>query len=100
MSSLHIVNKSPLSHSCLDECLSCCQQGDELLLIEDGVLALSSLKPQQLDKLNALGLQPYVLAADVAARGLSTRLLPPFQSCDDTGFVDLCVKHPKSISWF
>ncbi|WP_019530319.1 sulfurtransferase complex subunit TusB [Dasania marina] len=100
MSSLHIINKSPLSHSCLDECLSCCQQGDDILFIEDGVVALCSLKPQQQQQLAALAIQPHVLAADVAARGLVDKLSAAFQSSDDTGFVALCVKHPKSISWF
>ena len=38
---LHIVNKSPLEKNALDSCLTHAQAGSTILLIEDGVYAVT-----------------------------------------------------------
>lgn len=92
---LHIVSRSPFSHDALQRCLSTCAPEDALLLIEDGVLALTQparfLAPAPTAALHALG-------SDLEARGLTT--VPPVQTVDYAGFVELVARFHKTVSWF
>lgn len=92
MSTLHIVNK-PASHTALASCLKVVQSSDTLLLIEDGVYAISQLELPP-------GLTVCVLREDLDARGLSDTDLPAaINPIDYTGFVDLVCSHQRSVSW-
>lgn len=62
LNTLHILNKTP-GHHRYSACLSAMGPDDGLLLIENGVLAVT----QSLD----VGIQYYALAPDLAARGIT-----------------------------
>ncbi|SHE66265.1 tRNA 2-thiouridine synthesizing protein B [Microbulbifer donghaiensis] len=91
--SLHIVSKSPFSSTALSDCLDAFAEGDALLLIEDGVYALSGRMSER------PAVQPvYCLAADAAARGL--QIPDSVTAVDDAGWVALCAEHNPVVSWF
>lgn len=93
MSTLHIVNKSPFRHRCLDDCLRVSGKGDALLLIEDGVFTLQSAAAR-----SALeGMAVFALAPDLEARGI--RGAEGISLLDYEGFVDLAIEHDKSLTW-
>ena len=93
---LHIVNRSPFTHTALQQCLRALGDGDSIILIEDAVLLLSSpaststLPPS--DRL-------YVLQPDCEARGvaLNTEVATP---ADYSRFVELVAQHSQTVSWF
>jgi len=89
--SLHTFNKSPTP-----ERLQLLAAGDALLLLEDAVYAAQQAQPPL--QVPA-GVTLYVLAADLAARGISARIRPDFCSVDHAGFVGLSLAHAKVINW-
>ena len=97
---LHIINKSPLTHSCFSECLKFCKDGSSILFIEDGVYANHSLTAQQHQQLETKKINLYVLEADITARGLKQPINSPFGITDDKGFVELIINHHGSQSWY
>jgi tRNA 2-thiouridine synthesizing protein B len=95
MTVLHIVNKSPSERNALQSCLRVAQDGQSLLLIEDGVLAATGA---------ALGnatqrLKVYALGPDLAARGLAGKAAPGVTLVDYAGFVELVAAHGRNQSW-
>ena len=95
---LHTVNKSPFQNTTLEDCARFIQDGDVLLLIEDGVFAAqvgtihSALLEGLLQRVTI-----YALQADLKARAVSN-LIPGIQSTDYPGFVELVEQH-KIHSW-
>ncbi|WP_323844467.1 sulfurtransferase complex subunit TusB [Microbulbifer magnicolonia] len=90
---LHIVSKSPYSSNALADCIGTFAEGDALLLIEDGVYALSGRMPE------GIAVSPvYCLRADVEARGLTVPA--SIQAIDDGRWVQLCLEHNPIVSWF
>ena len=89
---LHVVSQSPFSHTMLQRCLDLIQAGDQLLLIQDAVIAATTNHwVQQLqDK------EIYVLQEDLAARGLIPKIGIPI---DMTGYVALVVKYNSPLCW-
>jgi tRNA 2-thiouridine synthesizing protein B len=94
---LHLVNKSPYDACSLNTASTIMQDGDQLLLIEDGVYgAVKSGKAA--DLLN--GLKVSVLGPDLAARGISEdKLADGIDVIDYAGFVDLVETNDKVQSW-
>ncbi len=96
---LHTINKSPLNSGCFHSCLRTLSERDAVLLIEDGVYGadehFSTLFGELPDTISI-----YVLEADLAARGLKSRINPSIKTIDDAGFVDLCCHYPKMQSWY
>lgn len=95
---LHLVNKSPHSHTSLENCIRFLSAGDVIVLIEDGIYAAKkgtnkSTYVEQIVKDHAV----YVMRADLHARGV-TDLIDGVQEIDYEGFVDLLVEHP-SQTW-
>ncbi len=88
---LFILNKSPFASKSLDSCLKVAQNGDTLLLIEDGVLAVKS---GELEKAKEREIRVYALRADVEARGVTSSV----PVVDYEGFVDLVEKN-KVVNW-
>jgi len=91
---LHTVNKSPFQNSALEDCLRVAQQGDVILLLEDGVYAASagtarSSLIEQAVKRHSI----YAIEADLKARGLNT-LIKEVRVASYEDFVDLVEKHP------
>lgn len=98
MATLHTVNKSPLSSTALADCLRAASQGDGLLLIEDGVYAVTST--DALQQIQQHGIELWTLIPDLQARGLLPRLPETVEAVDDAGFVALCCRHDKVCSWY
>jgi len=93
MPTLHILNKASPEHDASIDCLRSLQDGDGLLLIEDGVYLT------QHNSLAKRSVAIHALQHDLHMRGLS-----PKQSritiVDDAGFVELCTRYDKTVSWF
>ncbi|WP_431356912.1 sulfurtransferase complex subunit TusB [Litoribrevibacter albus] len=90
---LHLVFSSPYKHSALQDCLKVVQKSDAILLIEDGVFAVSH--PEYSDKLNC---HPcYALESDLESRGINTPNSVAVINYDD--FVELTLQFDKTISW-
>jgi tRNA 2-thiouridine synthesizing protein B len=97
MSMLHLVNKSPYENGNLSTAAGMMTDGDQLLLIEDGVYAAmkNGKGAALLD-----GLKVSVLGADLAARGISQdKLVDGATVVDYAGFVDLVEATDKVQSW-
>ncbi len=95
---LHMVNKSPFQNTALENCLPFLQDGDVLLLLEDGVYAaqVGTEKSAIIEKV--LKTSPvYAINADIKARALKN-LVDGVQLTDYAGFVDL-VEQNKTHSW-
>jgi tRNA 2-thiouridine synthesizing protein B len=97
---LHIVNKSPAQTTSLASCLRLAQDGQTLLLIEDGVyaattgMAAGSGIAAATKRLKVVALQP-----DLEARGVAGRLIEGVSTVDYSGFVDLVAEHSTNQSW-
>lgn len=72
--------------------------GDDVLLLQDGVLAAVGGAPEIACLLNA-SISLYALRADVEARGLSAHILHSVTVIDYTDFVALTVKHRQQVAW-
>jgi len=92
MNHLHTVNSSGQ----LSDCTRFLEDGDALLLIEDGVYSLVS------DELNNLSesVTVYALHDDINARGLEKYAQDRSKTISYTEFIQLCCDHPKVINWF
>ena len=101
MSVLHIVNKSPFERTALDSCLRLAQAGSSILLIEDGVYAaLGNTVHAEKIAGRMKDFSFYVLAPDIAARGLGGNpLIEGLAAVDYEGFVDLVTGHDATQSW-
>jgi len=97
MSMLHLVNKSPYENGNLKTASSIMNDGDVLLLIEDGVYgAVKNGKASAMLDGRAVS----VLGPDMAARGISEdKLADGIDVIDYAGFVDLVEASDKVQSW-
>ncbi|HBZ15128.1 sulfurtransferase complex subunit TusB [Pantoea sp. BRR-3P] len=82
----------------IDSLLLLLQEGDDLLLLQDGVTAALA-GSQMLVKLNATPAMLWVLEEDVVARGLVERISTKVARLDYTGFVALTAKHQQQVAW-
>lgn len=94
---LHTVNKHG---SALLRALAVVSENDAVLLLEDGVYALLETQGKE----NCWSVLPasvrrFVLVDDLAARGISDKMLTGFEKVDWQGFVDLSTEHDKVVSW-
>ncbi|MCB1691785.1 MAG: sulfurtransferase complex subunit TusB [Pseudomonadales bacterium] len=87
------MNKSPFAGSALDNCLAFLAGGDEIVLLEDGVVAAT------LDIIDRCEAPIYAIEADVKARGLSARLRSTVKLIGYDEFVNLCTMHNSIRSW-
>jgi tRNA 2-thiouridine synthesizing protein B len=100
-SMLHLINKSPFERTALDSCLRLAKPGSSILLIEDGVYAaLANATHAKKIAGRMEDFSFYVLAPDVAARGLGDApLIEGLSAVDYEGFVDLVAEHEVTQSW-
>lgn len=97
---LHIVNKSPFERNALDSCLRFGRDGSAVLLIEDGVYAVTRGNIAEPKIKAALGqMKIYALRPDLEARGMQHAVLEGIQLVDYGGFVDLVTGHTAVQSW-
>lgn len=95
---LHTVNQSPFTHNALAQCLAYFEEGDAILLLENGVYAALINHPlaQQLS-----GKTCYVMEADIQARGLIAQdRQVHIQLIDVNRFVELTAHHHLVQSWY
>lgn len=102
MKSLHLISVSPGAGSALADGLRAADNGDTVLLTQDGVLGsvTGAASVALLDTAIARGVFIYALLPDVDARGIAHRLHPACRLVDDNGFVELTERHPRILSWF
>lgn len=95
---LHTINKSPFQSDSVSTCLRFAQNGDPILLIEDGVYAAAS-KGKYADQVKGqMATNPlYALSGDLKARGVSS-LIDGITVIDYEGFVELVEQHQVN-SW-
>jgi len=97
---LHIVNKSATERGSLESCLAMATKGSAVLLIEDAVYAVTKGSTAAAKiQAAAADLRIYVLGPDLAARGMSGRVLDGVNVVDYGGFVDLVAEHNSCQSW-
>jgi tRNA 2-thiouridine synthesizing protein B len=98
---LHIVNKSPFERNALDSCLRFGRHGSAVLLIEDGVYAVTRGNIAEAKIKAALGqMKIYALRPDLEARGMQQdAVIAGVELVDYGGFVDLVTQHSSVQSW-
>ena len=89
---LHLIQKSPFTHSALKDCLNIIEDADIILLMQDGVLAC------QHPLINTIDHKTYALSEDLTARALPTP--NHIQSIDYKNFVEFCTSSTRVISWY
>ncbi|KQN63961.1 sulfurtransferase complex subunit TusB [Erwinia sp. E602] len=94
---LHTLMSSPF-HCDLPALQRLLAAGDDLLLLQDGVLAALA-GSQALESLQLAPISIYVLKDDVEARGLSAQISTSVMQVGYTDFVRLTVKHPQQMTW-
>lgn len=92
MSTLHIVSCSPQSGETLDSLRRLLGKDDGILLTGNGVYIGLQTAP-------GLAVPLYALRQDVMARGLQSQWPASITTVDHGGYVDLCVRHEKSMNW-
>ncbi|WP_034949404.1 sulfurtransferase complex subunit TusB [Erwinia oleae] len=94
---LHTLTHSPFQYD-FNAMLRMLASGDDVLLMQDGVLA--ALKGgQALEFLLAAPISLYVLRDDLIARGLSAQISHKAQAISYNEFVALVVKNPQQMTW-
>lgn len=94
---LHTLLHSP-AHCDLESLLLIAGAGDDLLLLQDGVLAALA-GSHALMRLSESEATLWVLDEDVQARGLAGQISTRVQSVDYTGFVTLTIRHQQQMVW-
>ena len=98
---LHIVNKSPSERNTLEACLRMAKKGSTILLIEDGVYAVTkgSIAESKLKAAMAKDILVYALWPDLEARGMQDTVIDGIKQVDYPGFVDLVADNKNVQSW-
>ena len=86
---LHVISTSPFQTQALLHCLRYIGQDDEILLIEDAVVA-GIEKNTWYEVIKGAGVKIYLLAPDLAARGLYDKCCDQFEPIDYKGSQGLC----------
>lgn len=94
---LHTLRHSPWQCD-MATLLRTLQEGDDLLLLSDGVAAAVA-GSRYLDLLLDAPITLHVLQEDVDARGLSGQISNSVVQVSYTDFVSLTVKHAAQIAW-
>jgi tRNA 2-thiouridine synthesizing protein B len=73
------------------------KEGDDLLLLSDGVIAIA--EGRFLEILQSAPISLYALQEDIEARGLAGQIADSVVRVSYTDFVRLSVKHAGQLSW-
>jgi len=100
LTTLFTISKSWHDSAWLYEQLAFASQGDAILLLQDGVLALHSsiTLASFLAKCNAMDIHVYALNNDCVMRGIDNKF-PQVTIIDDSGFVALVCENSKQVAW-
>jgi sulfur relay protein TusB/DsrH len=94
---LHTLSTSPW-HTDMTGLLRLVKEGDDLLLLSDGVIAAVEGN-RFLDILSKAPISLHVLKEDVEARGLCGQISSSVIRVSYTDFVRLAVKHASQMAW-
>lgn len=94
---LHTLHRSAW-HTDISTLQRLFQDGDELLLLQDGVTAAVE-GSRFLETLRRAPITVYALNEDIEARGLSGQISDSVVRVDYTDFVRLAVKHASQLAW-
>ena len=96
---LHTLNKPPLAPAaiaCLEVLTASSEDGDSLLLLEDGVYMADNSNEELVRQVPT---RIYALDLDIEARGLAHRVLPSIKVISYADFVQLVVEHKMTKAW-
>lgn len=97
---LHIVNKSPLERNAFESALRMAKPGSTILLIEDGVYAVTKgNKAESQVKESLKNCSICALWPDLEARGMQDTVIDGVKQVDYNGFVDLVAESKSVMSW-
>ena len=94
---LHTLRQSPFQCD-ITEIMRLVQPGDDLLLIEDGVIAALN-DSRALELLLSAPITVSALQEDVEARGLSAQISSKVERVGYTNFVRLTITHIQQFAW-
>ncbi|QGN40039.1 sulfurtransferase complex subunit TusB [Klebsiella oxytoca] len=94
---LHTLSVSPW-HADIAAMLRLIKEGDELLLLSDGVIAAIA-SGRFLEILQSASISIYALQEDIEARGLAGQIADSVIRVSYTDFVRLSVKHAGQLAW-
>ncbi|ACQ94371.1 sulfur relay protein TusB/DsrH [Tolumonas auensis DSM 9187] len=89
---LHVVSSSPFAHTALKNCLDFMQPEDQLLLIQDAVIACTTDEWCR----QFQNREVYAMQDDLLARGLNAKEGNLINMAD---YVDLVVKYGSPLCW-
>ena len=95
MSNLFTLNKGPADPALFQSVCEAISATDSLILIEDAVYWSLPAYRETLLSLDCAAI--YMLRPDAEARGIANTGIEPVE---DAQFVELCVRHSKTLSWF
>ena len=100
MNTLFTIKSSWYSQPWLFEQLGFASQGDTIVLIEDGVLAMQSSVSLAsfMAKCQALEIRVYALQDDIKQRGIDSKY-KAIKQIDYDALVDLVIQHDKQVAW-
>ena len=96
---LHTLNKpprAPAAIACLEVLTVSSEDGDSLLLLEDGVYMADNSNEELVRQVPT---RIYALDLDIEARGLAHRVLPSIKVISYADFVQLVVEHKITKAW-
>lgn len=94
---LHTLMSSPFRCD-MTAMLRMLAEGDDILLLQDGVIAALN-GSSALEALQKAPISLYALREDLEARGLSGQISSSVTVVDYTDFVALTVKNPQQMTW-
>ena len=94
---LHTLSTSPW-HADIAAMLRLIKEGDELLLLSDGVIAAVA-QGRFLEILQSAPISLYALQDDIDARGRAGQIADSVVRVSYTDFVRLTVKHSSQMAW-
>lgn len=94
---LHTLSRSPWQCD-INGMLRMVQSGDDLLLLQDGVIAAIE-DSRFVEILYNAPIKVFALKEDIAARGLNGQISAKIDVISYTDFVNLAVKHTSQMSW-
>nr|WP_086940695.1 sulfurtransferase complex subunit TusB [Thaumasiovibrio occultus] len=95
---LHILTSSPFSSRHLETCLRYSSHEDEIILLQDAVLAALN-HSESAAMLAAFKGKVYCLKEDAEARGVLDKLTQSVEIADMARFVCLTSEHSQQINW-
>ena len=95
---LHIFTHSPFQSRAFDEAATIISKNDSILLIQDAVIA-ATVENSPIFSFRDAGVKIYLLAEDLAARGLQEKLKMDVNVVDYKGFVGLTVECETQMKW-